>query len=74
MNKEIESVTYYFQAKSLKSASTGSANPISQNTGLPSVLGIVPEYSVEKFNLGATVPYAGKNANHINILPGIAMT
>lgn len=67
-------VTYYFQAKSLIKQIHGKTMVIPQKTGEVAKCGKIPEYSVEKPSIGATVPYTGIKIIHISIEPGIAIT
>jgi len=67
-------VTYYFQAKSLIRQIHGKTIVIPQKTGEEAKCGKIPEYSVEKPSIGATVLYTGIKTIQINIEPGIAIT
>jgi len=67
-------VAYYFQAKSLIKQIHGKTIVIPQKTGEAAKCGKMPEYSVEKPSIGATVPYTGIKTIQISIEPGIAIT
>lgn len=67
-------VTYYFQAKSLIKQIHGKTIVIPQKTGDVAKCGRIPQYSVEKPSIGATVPYTGIKTIQMSIEPGIAIT